>query len=188
MYVGFFLYICIMDNIKVEIDRTYTIKQDMEEKINILTVDGFIASEVIRLASGGISIAVDFDSTIALTNGYPNIIGPNGKVFDVLSKWQKMGCKIILHTMRHSQDLADAVIWCNNNGFFFDGINHNIENELRDPNYNEKMYAVFYIDDKSFGTPLLHDTTGEVRDHVDWDELDKRYTPFLNELINKTKN
>lgn len=159
----------------------------MDVKINKLTVDGFLLSEVSRLSKEGIAIAVDFDSTICLTDGYPHIVAPNGYCFYVLTKWQKMGCKIILHTMRHGKDLDDAVSWCKECGFIFDGVNHNPENEKRDPEYNEKMYAVFYIDDKNFGVPLLHDTQGTVRDHVDWVEIDKIYTPFLEEIITKLK-
>jgi hypothetical protein len=49
------------------------------------------------------------------------------------------------------------------------------------------MYAVFYIDDKSFGTPLLHDTDNKIRDHVDWEEIDKKYTPYLEKIINSFK-
>ena len=155
----------------------------MDVKIDKLSIDGFLLSEITRLSQRGISIAVDFDSTLCLTDGYPHILGANGDCFNILKKWQDMGCKILLHTMRHGKDLDDAVHWCKDMGFTFDGVNHNPENEERDPEYNEKMYAVFYIDDKSFGIPLLHNTNGKIRDHVDWDEIDKKYTPFLEDLI-----
>ena len=141
---------------------------------------------MLALAQDGIAIAVDFDSTIALTDGYPNIMGPNGNVFQILRKWQDMGCKILLHTMRHDKDLEAAVVWCANCGFTFDGVNVNPENEERDPGC-DKMYATFYIDDKAFGTPLLYDTAGVLKDHVDWETIDKQYTPFLKTLITKTK-
>lgn len=160
----------------------------MNVKIDRLSADGFLLSEISRLSKQGISIAVDFDSTLCLTDGYPHIIAPNGNCFYVLKQWQNLGCKILLHTMRHGKDLDDAVEWCKDNGFTFDGINHNPENEERDPEYNEKMYAVFYIDDKNFGVPLLHDAQGRIRDHVDWSEIDRTYTPFLWELIIKVNN
>lgn len=89
--------------------------------------------------------------------------------------------------MRHGKDLDNAVEWCAEQGFTFDGVNHNPENEERDPEYNEKMYAVFYIDDKNFGVPLLRDTTGNLRDHVDWDEIDNNFTPLIESIIEKIK-
>lgn len=160
----------------------------MDVKVDRLSIDMFLISEVLRLSKNGVSVAVDFDSTLCLTDGYPHIVAVNGSCFSVLHKWQGMGCKILLHTMRHGKDLDDAVSWCKDNGFTFDGVNHNPENEERDPDYNEKMYAVFYIDDKCFGMPLLHDTQGKIRDHVDWQEIDRIYTPFLWELIIKVNN
>ena len=159
----------------------------MNIKTNCLEVNDFLVNEAINLCKEGISIAVDFDSTLCLTDGYPNILGPNGDCFWILHKWQDMGCKILLHTMRHGKDLEEARVWCANCKFFFDGVNHNPENEARDPEYNEKMYAMFYIDDKAFGTPLLHDTTGKIKDHVDCETIDRIYTPFLTELIKRIK-
>lgn len=159
----------------------------MDIKINRLSADGFLLSEISRLAQDGISIAVDFDSTLCLTDGFPNIISVNGDCFHILRKWQLMGCKILLHTMRHGKELEEARVWCANCNFFFDGVNCNPENDERYPEYNQKLYAVFYIDDKSMGVPLLHDTNGKIRDHVDWKELDRIYTPFLEELIVKIK-
>ena len=155
----------------------------MDVKTNRLSIDDFLVNEIKHLAKNGISIAVDFDSTLCLTDGYPNIVRPNGDCFWILRKWQDMGCKIILHTMRHGNDLEAARAWCANCKFFFDGVNCNPENDERDPDHSEKVYAVFYIDDKAFGTPLLHDTNGIIRDHVDWQEIDKIYTPFLEDLI-----
>lgn len=159
----------------------------MEVKVKNLTLDGFILSEVSKLAKHGVSIAVDFDSTLCLTDGYPNILGVNGNCFDILHKWQNMGCKILLHTMRNNGDLEAAVKWARKQGFIFDGVNRNPEADERYPGYSQKMYAVFYIDDKSFGTPLLHDTNNKIRDHVDWEEIDKKYTPYLEKIINSFK-
>ena len=159
----------------------------MEVKVKNLTLDGFILSEVSKLAKHGVSIAVDFDSTLCLTDGYPNILGVNGNCFDILHKWQDMGCKILLHTMRNNGDLEAAVKWVKKQGFIFDGVNCNPEADKRYPGYSQKMYAVFYIDDKSFGTPLLHDTDNKIRDHVDWEEIDKKYTPYLEKIINSFK-
>lgn len=158
----------------------------MDEKIETYRVNDFLLDEIMKISNGNVTIAVDFDSTLCLTDGYPNILRPNGDCFYILRKWQEMGCKIILHTMRYGKDLEDAVVWCSNCKFFFDGVNRNEEHELFDPNHSrDKMYAVFYIDDKAFGTPLLHDKFGIIKDHVDWDEIDRRYTPFLRELIMK---
>lgn len=159
----------------------------MEIKIKNLTPDGFILSEVSKLAKHGVSIAVDFDSTLCLTDGYPNIVGVNGDCFSILHKWQDIGCKILLHTMRNNGDLEAAVKWSKEQGFIFDGVNCNPEADERYPGYSQKMYAVFYIDDKSFGTPLLHDNNNKIRDHVDWEEIDKVYTPYLESITNILK-
>lgn len=159
----------------------------MEIKIKNPTPDGFILSEVSKLAKHGVSVAVDFDSTLCLTDGYPNIVGVNGDCFSILHKWQDIGCKILLHTMRNNGDLEAAIKWSKEQGFIFDGVNCNPEADERYPGYSQKMYAVFYIDDKSFGTPLLHDTDGRVRDHVDWQEIDKIYTPYLEKIITSIK-
>lgn len=89
--------------------------------------------------------------------------------------------------MRNNGDLEAAVKWARKQGFIFDGVNRNPEADERYPGYSQKMYAVFYIDDKSFGTPLLHDTNNKIRDHVDWEEIDKKYTPYLEKIINSFK-
>lgn len=159
----------------------------MDIKIDTLTPDGFLLSEISRLAKDGISIAVDFDSTLCLTDGYPHIVGVNGKCFKVLHEWQSMGCKILLHTMRQGQDLLDAVVWCEEQGFLFDAVNCNPESDRLYP-HAEKMYAVLYVDDKAMGTPLLRDTEGIVRDHVDWNRIDENITPLLTEIISKLNN
>lgn len=158
-----------------------------EKKTRKLTVNQFLIDEARHLCKQGVSIAVDFDSTLCITDGYPNILRPNGDCFYILRKWQDMGCKILLHTMRHGKDLEAARVWCANCKFFFDGVNRNPENDERDPEATEKMYAMFYIDDKAFGTPLIRSRYEKVKDHVDWEEIDKMYTPFLEELIQKIK-
>ena len=143
--------------------------------------------EVKRMASEGISIAVDFDSTIALTDGYPNIIAPNGRVFDILHKWQDMGCKIILNTIRWGDELEKAIAWCANCGFFFDSVNCNPEYERKFGNESKKLYATFFIDDKNIGTPMTekHSVFGnyDIRFHVDWDGIDRMTTPVLEKII-----
>lgn len=159
----------------------------MEVSIDRLSSDDFLLSEVARLSNRGISIAVDFDSTLCLTDGFPHIVAQNGRCFEILHKWQDAGCKIILYTMRHDDDLDDAVEWCKECGFVFDGINKNQENDERDPEC-DKLYAVFYIDDKAFGVPLLCDTEGKVRDHVDWDKIDSVFTPLITEINEKIKS
>ena len=89
--------------------------------------------------------------------------------------------------MRNNGDLESAVNWSKEQGFIFDGVNSNPEANERYPGYSQKMYAVFYIDDKSFGVPLLHDTENKLRDHVDWEEIDRIYTPFLEKITNSIK-
>lgn len=160
----------------------------MVVKSQTFQVNNHLLCEAKALAQQGIPIAVDFDSTLALTDGYPNIVGVNGNCFEILHKWQNIGCKIILNTMRHTKDLEQAVVWCSNCGFFFDSINCNPENDTRDPTPCNKVYAMFYIDDRALGVPLKHDTSDVIKDHVDWDEIDTIYTPLIEELIEKLHN
>lgn len=150
-------------------------------------IDEIFIDEVKRMSEDGISIAVDFDSTICLTDGYPNILGPNGIVFDVLHKWQNMGCKIIMNTIRNGKDLENAVVWCSNCGFNFDYVNENKEYERKFGKCYNKLYATYYIDDKNVFTPLTKECLGyekyNVRLHVDWVYVDKYLTPIIEEII-----
>ena len=160
----------------------------MEEEVDRIKLSEWLIHEALCLCKDGVSIAVDFDSTLCLTDGFPNILGPNGNCFHILRKWQRMGCKILLHTMRYGKDLEEAIVWCSNCKMFFDGINHNPCEEARDPEYQGKMYALFYIDDKAIGTPLLHSKYERIRDHVNWAKIDEIYTPLIEQLMDMIKD
>lgn len=149
-----------------------------------ILVDNHVMCEIGHLAKTGMPIAVDFDSTLALTDGYPHIVGVNGKCFEVLHKWQDAGCKILLNTMRRGKDLESAVVWCANCGFFFDGVNKNPDDNTEG---HTKIYATFYVDDKALGTPLIHDKSGKLKSHVDWNYIDTVYTTQIIEITNKIK-
>lgn len=52
-------------------------------------------------------------------------------------------------------------------------------------NNGSKTYATFYIDDRSIGIPLKRHKYDDIRDCVDWTEIDKIYTPVIKEIIKK---
>lgn len=157
----------------------------MFEKINTLTITPQLIQEVKYFCGNAPTIAVDFDNTLALTDNFPNILGVNGECFNILKSWKNLGCKIILHTSRHDKDLDNAVVWCLNCGLFFDGINECVMPDGTKINNGSKTYATFYIDDRSVGIPLKRYKYNNVRDCVDWTEIDKIYTPVIKEIIKK---
>lgn len=108
-------------------------------------------------------IAIDFDGTI-VKHEFPEVGGPIPEAVDWIKKFKKAGVKIILFTMRSGYHLGEAVKYMEDNKIEPDGVNVN-------PTQGEwtsspKAYAQLYIDDLSFGCPLVEDD-GE-RPYVDW--------------------
>lgn len=107
-------------------------------------------------------IALDFDSTL-----FSGSIGQLGEPCrDVINKaieCQKTGmCELILWTCREAGGLQEAMDRCQAEGLIFDAVNSNspFENKYRDVMLkkhghifaNRKVYADYYIDDKSPGS------------------------------------
>lgn len=109
-------------------------------------------------------IAVDFDGTI-VKHLYPKI-GEDIGAFGWLKKWQEAGAKLILLTMRGDQELRDAINHCRNKGIEFWAINHNPTQ--RRWTTSPKIYAHMYVDDLSFGMPLVTSDVNGERSWVDW--------------------
>lgn len=112
-------------------------------------------------------IAVDFDGTL-VEHRFPEIGAEVPGAFFWLQKFQAEGARLILWTMRsdliaearsdegHLANrgyLGEAVAFCRSKGIEFWGINENPEQWpwTKSP----KPYAHLYIDDASFGCPLL---------------------------------
>lgn len=77
-------------------------------------------------------VAVDFDDTLRLKNGKPNV-----RLIKSLIDDKILGHKVILHTTRTGKSLLEAVRFCNAYGLYFDDV------------YGNKPFADFYIDDKA---------------------------------------
>lgn len=121
-------------------------------------------------------IAVDFDGTI-VEHQFPRVGPPVPGAVDWMKRFQELGAKLILWTMRSdgradgSNPLTDAVEYCRANGIEFWGVNTNPEQAAWTG--SPKAYAHVYIDDAAAGTPLVfpHPATGHDRPYVDWEEV-----------------
>lgn len=96
------------------------------------------------------TIAVDFDGTLC-KNAWPNIGIPMTKLINDLKYLRSGGdVKLILWTCREGMALVDAIVWCADQGLFFDAVNDNLEDHKKRFKGNcRKIYADIYIDDKS---------------------------------------
>ena len=101
-------------------------------------------------------ICVDFDGTI-VDHRYPDI-GPN--VPDAIwwmKRWQELGAKIILFTMRSDSDsegpvLTQAVDHIKKHGVELHGVNRNPDQDSWTS--SPKAYGKIYVDDAAFGCPF----------------------------------
>lgn len=108
------------------------------------------------------TIAIDFDATLTVDHGFPDIGAPRMWLIEKAIAWRRKGHKLILWTCREdiSPDekcfwsprnyLTEAVEWCREHGLEFDAINQNIY-EVTHPDYKfgRKPFADFYIDDSA---------------------------------------
>lgn len=115
-------------------------------------------------------IAIDFDGTI-VDHQYPKVGIESPGAFHWMRRFQSLGAKLILYTMRSDgrkdglTPLSDAVDICKRNGIEFWQVNEN--KEQLDWTKSPKVYANRYIDDLSVGTPMIsHPETGRMV--VDW--------------------
>jgi hypothetical protein len=112
-------------------------------------------------------IAIDFDGTIA-QHKFPEIGDEVPGAFEWMKRFQELGAKLFLWTMRshdneHDDVLTPAIEFCRERGVEFIGHNHNPEINWSTSN---KQYAHLYIDDAAFGTPLVK--PWQERPYVDW--------------------
>lgn len=99
-------------------------------------------------------IAVDFDGTITEGNYWPECLQVQKGAKEAINFWHdELNCEIIIWTCRDNKlhnDLDRAIEFLKNNDIHYDFINEN-GSILEDwPNDPRKIYADFYIDDKSF--------------------------------------
>lgn len=101
-------------------------------------------------------IAVDFDGTI-VTHEYPKCGQLVPGVVPTIKALQANGHKVFLWTMRswnpkNSRVLEDAVMFCEDAGITFSGINQSPQQFSS----SKKQYASVYIDDAAAGCPLCY--------------------------------
>ena len=93
--------------------------------------------------------AVDFDGTLC-QSAYPWIGDPIYEMIDWIKELKRMGHRIILWTCREGMSLVNAIVWCADQGLFFDAVNDNIETHVKKYGNNcRKIFADYYIDDKA---------------------------------------
>lgn len=90
-------------------------------------------------------IAVDFDGTLCLDDGTPNI-----RLIQRLKQAQREGNTVILWTCREGNSLREAVRFLGQFGLVPDYFNQNCpEIVRRNGRDSRKIYADVYIDDKA---------------------------------------
>ncbi len=94
-------------------------------------------------------IAVDFDGTLC-ENAYPFIGEPCYETIEWMKELRRNGHKVILWTCRDGMNLVYAIVWCAEQGLFFDAVNDNLESHKKKYKGNSrKILADLYIDNKA---------------------------------------
>lgn len=112
-------------------------------------------------------VCVDFDGTI-VDHRYPEIGLPVPEALPTLTEAQRRGAKLILHTMRDGEGLAQACDYLEGAGVKLFGVNANPKQ--RDWTSSPKIYGHCYIDDAALGVPLIK-PEGFARPCVDWSRV-----------------
>lgn len=125
----------------------------------------------------GHTIAIDFDATLTIDHGFPNIGQPRMWLIKKAIEWRKRGNKLILWTCREDiphgikcywsprNYLTEAVEWCKGFGLEFDAINASIDEEaMPDYKWGRKIFANLYIDDSSVVFSDLHENFRSLND------------------------
>lgn len=123
-------------------------------------------------------IACDFDGTLTQSDAWPEIAPENPYAVEVLKRFRRDGCKIILNTCRRGKYLQDAVDWMKDKGIAPDFINDNpIARAIYgDSNPGTKVFAHVYIDDRNIF--IKKTMTGS----VDFKYIKRNYKRLLNSL------
>jgi len=106
-------------------------------------------------------IAIDFDGT-CVKHEYP-YVGEDIGAAPWLRKWEEAGARLVLYTMRDGNGLDDALGWFSDHDIPLHAANYNKNGWSASP----KIYAELYVDDASFGVPLVQGKADE-RPWVDW--------------------
>lgn len=112
-------------------------------------------------------IGLDFDGTM-VEHKYPEIGAAVKDAIETVLDLQAAGHKIILHTMRDGERLAQAVEYLEDNGIKLYAVNENPSQKYWTKN-TQKVHCNIYIDDCGLGTPLVTPQVG--KPFVDWEEV-----------------
>jgi len=116
--------------------------------------------------------AIDFDNTIAYSSNHHRIIsGLFDHVKTVIDELHDAGHYIIIWTCRRGKDLKNAIKYLDDNKIYYDKINENMPDE--DIKTSNKVFADYYIDDKSFPPK-----------DINWHEIDNQLS-MLGLFTNK---
>ncbi len=132
-------------------------------------------------------ICVDFDGTI-VDHAYPDIGNPVPGAIEWLKRFNKMGAKLILFTMRsddqvHGRVLSDAVNYLKRHGVKLYGINTNPSQASWTS--SPKAYGQLYIDNSAVGCPLIK-PADFIRPCVDWESVGRQVEEKLAMLSNSS--
>lgn len=126
-----------------------------------------------------ITIAVDFDNTLARTKDYPDIGEEIPLAFSFLRKWKDMGVNLILWTMRTGDALTAAIDFCWERGIEFWGVNENPSQGLYPHPASGKCYSDILIDDTAICCPL------DQKGAVDWEIVGESVDAKINAMRKK---
>lgn len=112
------------------------------------------------------SYSVDWDGTIVDEGLYPAIGEPKPNAIKVIKRLIEEGNKIIIWTCRGGENQAKAIIDVLNKHGVYDFVFNTHLQETLDmfDTHSPKVYADYYIDDRSIYAP---------KNGVDWFELEK---------------
>lgn len=97
-------------------------------------------------------IAIDFDGTLTRDGDtFPLCGKENPYAIEVINRFRRDGCKIVLNTCRRGKYLEEAVEWMKQKGITPDAINDNPWSReiYNDPEPGNKVFADIYIDDRN---------------------------------------
>ena len=129
-----------------------------------------------------IPVAVDWDFTITkCSNWSEGTMDINYEAFEVMKEFtEKYNVGWILDTMRPDKLLAEPLKILEENSVKMYGIRRNPQQEKDEP----KIFAVFHIDDRNLGIPLMMEE-GCNRPCVDWKKVREIMLPILEEISGK---
>ena len=98
------------------------------------------------------TICVDFDATL-VDHRHDYTLTPNPYALEYLHRFNDLGARLILYTVRDGKMLEEAHNYLIKNSVKLFGVNDNPEQH--EWNNSRKVHADLFIDDRAFGCPLI---------------------------------